>query len=78
MGVAQLADGDGSGETPDGIHSRPESPKPSQSEERLSCPEWAQSEKLRARNEEELATLEHERRRCQGEGPAQEGYVPQL
>jgi hypothetical protein len=33
----------------------------SQSEERLSSPEWAQSEKLRARNEEELATLKEER-----------------
>ena len=32
-----------------------------QSEERLSSPEWAQSEKLRARNEEELASLKQER-----------------
>ena len=32
-----------------------------QSEERLSSPEWAQSEKLRARNEEELVTIQKER-----------------
>ena len=32
-----------------------------QSEERLNSPEWAQSEKLRARNEEELANLKKEK-----------------